>query len=213
MRNNYFTNNFRLNNHSICKITDSPELKKSKFKFTIQKKEKVNLFQKTVEPLTLPNSNHSSLKCLQKTSSRTSNKNIKKQSGEESNIFCINRKLRKQVLKDYPILKKFYFCSSKGGLIKIINNLPTQWKTLIKMYLRRFFLIHVHLRKMKNESEFKSYRTLFYEMLNDTELLKKNNKINNNIVKNFSKGIVNFVLMYYNQLKSSPVLKNSFKCH
>ena len=130
---------------------------------------------------------------------------------KKKNIFRIKRELRSYVLSNYPIVKQIYYCSSKAQMIGILNKLNTYWKELLKVYLSRFFLLHVHLRRRKNAKDFIKFRQLFFEMIDDSSILERQNHVHNNLIKNLCKGIVNFLLVYFDFLRDSNAFKNSFQ--
>lgn len=112
----------------------------------------------------------------------------------------IHRKQRTRVLHRYPILKKIANCNSKMQLVKIFSSLSSKWKRLIRSYLERCFLMHLHLRQIKQIGELMRNRQNIYDALEDPEIL--NNKVNfgNNLVKNFCKGLANFVIRFVHDL-------------
>ena len=125
--------------------------------------------------------------------------------------FRTSRKLRLAILRDYPLIGKIYYCNSKSQLVLILETLNRDWRKLLKLYLSRFFVFHAHIRKMKNRLEFMRFRQLFYEMLDSPEALKDYMGISNNIIKNFCKGVVNFIVIFFEQLRLWPVLKSSHR--
>ena len=118
-----------------------------------------------------------------------------------------SRNKRKKILKIYPMLKRIACCNSKTELIKIFTNLSARWKKLVKKYMERCFLIHLHLRQIKNFSELMQQRQNIYDALDDPSILENGVNFANNLVKNFCKGITNFVVMFYDELKEYQLLE------
>ena len=120
----------------------------------------------------------------------------------------INRTLRKEIIFNNKILKRLYTCNSKINLCHILDHLDETFKDLMRNYLKKFFIFHAHLRKMKNLKEFLSFRQCFFESIDDSSILKNNVLIQNNVIKNFCKGLLNYILIFYKDLKFQ-ILKNS----
>ena len=131
----------------------------------------------------------------------TSDKKIK----NDNNQFRVHRAQRKKALEKSPLLMRIYHCNSKTQLKHIFDNLPEQWRKLLRNYLSSFFLYHVSIRSMKNSSVFISFRQVFYDALDDSSILDSHHKLQNNIVKNFCKGIVNFMVFFGHDLDKGTV--------
>lgn len=123
----------------------------------------------------------------------------------------INRKMRTRVLHQYPILKKIAKCNAKMQLVKIFSSLSRRWKKLIRCYLERCFLMHLHLRQIKQIGELMRNRQNIYDALEDPELLNNQVNFGNNLVKNFCKGLANFVIRFVNELVSEGMLSQPRK--
>ena len=121
----------------------------------------------------------------------------------------IMREEKKKILLKYPLLNRFSKCNSKVGLIRIFHNLSEKWKRLIKMYMERCFITHLHIRQMKDFSELMSQRQNIYEALDYPELLISKINFGNNLVKNFCKGLTNFVVMFLDELIKEGFIKRS----
>lgn len=123
----------------------------------------------------------------------------------------LSRSKRTRVLYEYPILRKIAECNAKLQLVKIFHTLSTKWKRLIRAYLEKSFVMHLHLRQIKNIRELLRHRQNIYDALEDPEIL--NNKVNfgNNLVKNFCKGLANFVIRFVDELVRDGLLSQSRK--
>ena len=137
--------------------------------------------------------------------SKIHNFNLKNNQYSKFN-FCIKRKTRKYVIEKYLTLNKILFCNSKNDLIKIINSLNLKWKKLIRNYISGFFLYHLHIRQVKDVPLLMKNRECFYKSITTPEILKKNTKLTNNIIKNFCKGFVNYILIFFQSLLKSNLL-------
>lgn len=126
----------------------------------------------------------------------------------------MNQKKRRIILRLHPWFSRLFNCSSKTNLISVLSVLPGPYRNFVKLYLRRFFLMHVHLRQIKNLFQLMSHRQSIYNAVDQPEILRGNMKFKNNMVKNFCKGVVNFVVLFYEDLQEihflSPTRKLRF---
>jgi hypothetical protein len=110
------------------------------------------------------------------------------------------RAKRKQIFKSYPILKKLFYCTSKYQLQNILFELPFQFKVLLQEYMSKCFIFHVHMRPINNISQLLLQRNVIFNAIMDPQILNGNKSFANNLVKNFCKGMVTFLVLFYNQL-------------
>lgn len=120
-----------------------------------------------------------------------------------------NRKKRRKILMQYPLMSRFSSCNSKIELVRIFQNLSVKWKRLIKMYMERSFLMHLHIRQIKDFSELMAQRQNIYDSLDEPEILILKVNFGNNLVKNFCKGLTNFVVMFYEDLLEQGFINQS----
>lgn len=113
----------------------------------------------------------------------------------------MNRENRKKLLEKYSGLWKVFQCKSKNKFIEILRGLEKYIRRLLKDYLRHHFLFHLHLRQIKDISGLMKNRQMIFEAIDDPEILDSNCTFSNNLIKNFCKGFVNFVLIFYEDLK------------
>jgi hypothetical protein len=118
----------------------------------------------------------------------------------------MNQKKRKGILQMDPWIYKLFHCRSKSNLITLFLKLPKQYKDFIKIYLEKCFLLHLHLRQIKNLFQLMEHRQSIYTAIDDPHILNGNMKFKNNMVKNFSKGVVNFIVLFYEDLKGIKLL-------
>lgn len=111
-----------------------------------------------------------------------------------------SRNKRRQILKSHSVIERISKCNSKVELVKIFSELTSKWKRLIKNYMERCFLIHLHLRQIKDFSELMQQRQNIYDALDDPFILEDRVRLANNLVKNFCKGLTSFLVIFYQQL-------------
>ena len=119
----------------------------------------------------------------------------------------INRKKRQELLLEYPLLSRISKCKGKAEMISIFKRLNKKWKFLIKKYMEQCFITHLHIRQIKNFSELMKHRQNIYEALDDPESLNFKVSFGNNLVKNFCKGLSNFIIIFYNDLVVAGFLR------
>jgi hypothetical protein len=118
----------------------------------------------------------------------------------------MNRDKRRRLLGMYPELSRLFLCSSKNKLSDILLTLPETFKHLMREYLKRCFILHLHLRQIKEFSGLMANRQTILEVIDSPLLLKANMSFANNLVKNFCKGVVNFVVLFYEELRREQLL-------
>ena len=112
----------------------------------------------------------------------------------------MDRKKRSQILIDYPILLKISNCAAKIDFINILESLSQRWKKLFKFYMTKCFLIHLHIRQVKFTKELLLQRQNIYEAIDFPDSLNFKLSLKNNLIKNFCKGFVNFVILFFEDL-------------
>ena len=124
----------------------------------------------------------------------------------------IGREKRKKILKEYPILRLFWNCTSKIQLMQIFEQVDSKWKNFIKFYLTRCLIFHLSIRQLKNVSELMRHRQNLFDSLHEPELLKSKINFKNNLIKNFCKGISNYVIMFYDDLIEQKMIPLILTC-
>ena len=112
----------------------------------------------------------------------------------------VNRKKRRQIFKDHPHIMRLFYCTSKYKLQKILFELPFHIKRLLRNYLSRSFIFHLHMRPINNISKLLLQRQVIYKAILNPEFLSGNKSFANNLVKNFCKGMVNFIVLFFDEL-------------
>lgn len=112
----------------------------------------------------------------------------------------INRNQRQRVLQKHPPLKKMFACISKLRLKNILESLSEQFKVLLRVYMKHYFIVHLHIRQIKKFDKLMNLRGLIFEAIDSPEVLIKNRNFGNNLVKNFCKGFINFIVLFYEDL-------------
>lgn len=118
----------------------------------------------------------------------------------------MSREKRKKILSNYPFLARLFFCNSKINLIRLFYDMPIIYKNLLRLYLEKIFILHLHLRQLKDFSKLMIQRHSIYKAIDDPEILKGNMNFANNLVKNFCKGVLNFIVIFYEDLKNLELL-------
>ena len=121
----------------------------------------------------------------------------------------INRKKRQFLLQEYPLLCRIAKCKAKAEMISIFKRLNKKWKFLIKQYMEQCFITHLYIRQIKNFSELMKHRQHIYEALDDPDILNFKVSFGNNLVKNFCKGLANFIIIFYNDLVNADLLRKA----
>lgn len=117
-----------------------------------------------------------------------------------------NRTTRKKIYKRYSFLKQLSLCNSKNKLVLLFKKLPEQWKAFLRFYMTECFIKHLFIRQIKNCSGLFGKRRLFYEAIDDPTVIQNNAHFGNNLIKNFCKGICNFVAMFYGDLRKNGLI-------
>ena len=113
-----------------------------------------------------------------------------------------SNKIQKNDKNNLPkIFSKIKKCKSKKNLKTLIENLPKNWKILICIYLKDYFVFDLYTRKLSDKITVLSKRTIFHKIIHHPELLDKNCHMNNNTMKNFCVGMVNFITKNYDKIK------------
>lgn len=123
----------------------------------------------------------------------------------------MNRFKRRLILNKYPPLARLFHCSSKNKFSEILTHLPETFKRLIREYIKRCFILHLHLRQIKEFKGLMARRQIILEVIDQPDLLKGNMNFANNLVKNFCKGVVNFVVLFHEELREEGFLPSSRK--
>ena len=121
----------------------------------------------------------------------------------------ITRAKRNRILHNHIYFRKLYKCTSKYNFRNILISLPEKYKLLIKKYIRDFFLIHIHLRPIGDVSQLMLRRNAFYEAVSEPESLIGNKSFANNLIKNFCRGMVNFFMIFYDQMIGLKMIPRS----
>jgi hypothetical protein len=137
-------------------------------------------------------------------------KNLEKQKIIENSIIhlrpIINRKKRRDIIRKYPLIGSLSKCNSKIKLLNIFKLLTPEWKLFIKFYMSRCFLFHLQIRQIKNTKELLQQRQNLYDALDDPDIIFLKITFSNNLVKNFCKGILNFFVMFQEQLLKNKMI-------
>lgn len=117
-----------------------------------------------------------------------------------------NRSKRIKLIKAYPFLKALSNCNSKIQMKTIFVSLTPQWKRFLRFYLSKCFIYHLFIRQIKNLKLLMQCRNRLFEALDDPEMINSKLPFTSNLVKNFCKGVSNFVVMFYEELRKEGII-------
>ena len=120
----------------------------------------------------------------------------------------LDRGLRKHILRKYPSLKKLFHCTSKYQLRNILFELPSDIKKILQRYMQQCFIFHLHIRPISDINQLLKQRKVIYEAISNPDVLNGNKSFGNNLIKNFCKGVVNFVVTFYHDLVKKRLLQS-----
>lgn len=117
-----------------------------------------------------------------------------------------NRTTRNKIYRKYPFLKELSLCNSKNKMELIFTKMPEKWKSFFKFYMTNCFIKHLFIRQIKNCSGLFKKRELFFKAIDDPKIIRSNIHFGNNLIKNFCKGICNFVAMFFKELRRNHLI-------
>lgn len=120
-----------------------------------------------------------------------------------------NRKTRKRVLQKFPTLLKLSKCNSKLTMVKVYETLSSKWKHILRLYMTRCFIFHLHVRQIRDFTLLFRQRHALYLAIDSPSVLMQSINFSNNLVKNFCKGFTNFVVMFYEDFLQHDLLPPS----
>lgn len=128
---------------------------------------------------------------------------------EKLKIFrkIVNRKKRQKLLDNNLFLKKITVCNSRSLLASYISETTNEWKNLLKKYIKDWLIFHLHLRQIKNFKKLMSHRQFLFESIDDPDILNDGLGLENNMIKNFCKGFVQYIAMYQDELIQEGFIK------
>lgn len=111
-----------------------------------------------------------------------------------------NRNRRQRLMKEYPFLFALSKCNSKVQMKTLFKQLSPKWKSFLQFYLSRCFIFHLFIRQIKNLKLLMRCREELFQALDQPEIVSTSLPFTSNLVKNFCKGVSNFVVMFYDEL-------------
>lgn len=123
----------------------------------------------------------------------------------------IIRKKRQKILGKYPFLYSLYICKSKSKMIQILRFIQLEWKHFLIFYLTRCFTLHLLIRQIKNYRILLRYRQTLLNALDNPDLINQYLPFSSNLIKNFCKGVCNFVFMFFDGLVVNGFIPKSQK--
>jgi hypothetical protein len=110
----------------------------------------------------------------------------------------LKNKKKKKNINSY--FKKLRSCSTKSMLHDCLLKMSIFSKKVLEFYLTECFILDVFSRKVSNKIELFRKREFFLNCIDDPDLLLKRFNFDNNLVKNFCIGAVNFISRYYSDI-------------
>jgi hypothetical protein len=117
-----------------------------------------------------------------------------------------NRQKRSTLLKQYPFLRSLSNCNSKIQMKAIFLSLTPKWKGFLRFYLSKCFIYHLFIRQIKNLKLLMQCRNRLFDAIDDPKLINSKLPFTSNLVKNFCKGVSNFVVMFHDELKKEKII-------
>ena len=113
----------------------------------------------------------------------------------------ISKKKNKQFSHhEIKLIKK---CSTKNKLEKILKKLSQNWKKLIKFYITDCFIFDLYTRKLENRKRLLENREIFYNIIDNSDILLIDCHFDNNMIKNFCTGLANYLKINYFDMKKA----------
>lgn len=125
----------------------------------------------------------------------------------------INRQKRKALLSKIPVLRRLSGCTSKRKLKLICEHLSPKWRSFLALYVSRFLILHLFVRPIKGRKNQLQYRQFLHDAVQNPELLDNRNRFKANDVKNFCRGVINFVIMFYDELLEKGIISEPSPDH
>ena len=107
------------------------------------------------------------------------------------------KKKKKQINSYFQKLRK---CSTKLMLHNCLLNMSPFSKQILDFYLKECFIFDVFSRKVANKAKLFGNRQFFADCLEDPDILHQRFNFDNNLIKNFCIGAVNFISRYYSDI-------------
>ena len=114
-----------------------------------------------------------------------------------------NRKKKKKQINSY--FQKLRKCSTKLMLHDCLLNMSPFSKQILEFYLKECFIFDVFSRKVANKTQLFGKRQFFADCLDDPDILHKRLNFDNNLIKNFCIGAVNFIARYYSDISKEII--------
>ena len=120
-----------------------------------------------------------------------------------------SRRQRQNILKKYSFLRDLFMCKSKSKMHQIFMSIPTEWKEFLTFYFTKCLTKHLLIRQIKDYRILLRYRQTLFEAIENPDLIKDSLPFTSNLVKNFCKGVCNFVVMFYRDLAKNSLIPRS----
>ena len=115
-------------------------------------------------------------------------------------FYTINtsKKKLKPINPDFEKLRK---CSTKKMLHKTLINMNSNNKNILLFYMKNCYIFEILTRKIINRKALFGKRDILLRCIEDPEFLLKDCSFDNNMIKNFCVGTVNFICRYMEDIK------------
>lgn len=111
------------------------------------------------------------------------------------------KKRKKKLGKVNEDLQRLRKCSTKKMLCKCLRAMQRTNKGILVAYMRHCFIFDVFTRRVVNRKLLFSKRTFLLECILDPANLNKECSFDNNLIKNFCTGAVNFISRFFAELE------------
>ena len=109
------------------------------------------------------------------------------------------RKKKRQIVNRE--FQKFGKCSTKKMLQKCLNSMSQANKEILIVYMKYCFIFDVFTRKVINRKMLFTKRNILLECIINPKKLNLECSFDNNLIKNYCTGVINFISRYYSELK------------
>ena len=111
------------------------------------------------------------------------------------------KKRKKKLGKVNEDLQRLRKCSTKKMLKKCLYAMTEKNKGILKAYMQYCFIYDVFTRRVVNRKLLFSKRTFLLECIVEPKNLSKECSFDNNLIKNYCTGAVNFISRFFAELE------------
>ena len=111
------------------------------------------------------------------------------------------KKRKKKLGKINEDLQRLRRCSTKKMLRSCLNSMEEENKAVLVAYMRHCFIFDVFTRRVVNRKLLFAKRAFLLECILDPRNLGRECSFDNNLIKNFCTGAVNFISRFFAELE------------